>query len=385
MVFVIKILSGALNGAEVVVPAGVCFVRLIEHGADPTSMAVQGERAEPKDTVLSIPVSMPSPNFALTITPVGTLAASLSAEIFDGGPGKADRAVPWNQPSTIGALRFAVKHHDVPWSDEVIQDRGVSPSVFRKSIPKWRYGLGGLAASLVVMAVSVGVWQGARASARPSDVTRVLAGSSWQVNDGRDGVTHVVADSSAAALSARQALGNLTFPLPVRIHTREGEAEKIGAVLRNAGASYLSVNLADARHPEILLKEPSAASQTPSASQAVRALQAGILAAMPYASTVTFRTLLPDETLRTVRQRMADVGVQADVGLTADHLTIRVNDHITDEQLVVLGQAIQELKGRWGPSFVQLIVAQHDHVRLGGVKTGRRGYELRGSSHVYFP
>jgi hypothetical protein len=381
--FVFKLLNGPLCGAEIVLPAGACFVRAIEHGGTQPGISVKGAHAGPQDTVLTIPVIGVSSNFKLTITETLGLGASLTAEVFDPHTGASEQAIPWNQPFAIGALRFAVKHHDASWSERVRLNHGLSvvKNARRPMDKRLRYSLGAVA-SLLALVISVCTWQAAVASAPRVDIARILPGPAWQVIPGADGVTHVVAGDRQAAREAARALSHTAHSGQVSIHTRPDDASRIEDALQRAGIGYFFVDLADAAHPTIVLRNHLKQAK---GADKLAALRKEVLSITPYAQSVGFRSTSAEAALRAARQQISDIGIRAALSLAPERLTISVADHITDEQLAALGDAVKALQSEWGPGYVRLIVSQRDVVPLRGVKTGRNGYELRGVSQIYFP
>ncbi|MFY3138373.1 PrgH/EprH family type III secretion apparatus protein [Achromobacter xylosoxidans] len=385
----LRVLSGPLFGAEVAIPPGGCFVRTVDLGAQPVDPAVeQSMDALSSGTTLTIPLAERSPNFRLISSLDAAGKERLYAELYDEESGAVEQPVPPNTPVAIGGLWIAVRRADEVWSDAVSLYRGIGETRPGASLPlerkaSLRRRLAAAAATVAGAAsLTALVWTSWPAPAPAADVTSLLAAQasrSTQVVEGDGRNVYVFVDDPRMAGIVRRMLAHANIG-HVQIRVRAEEAARIGGWLEASGIRHFSVDLEDPRRPLLRLRQQEGVKPIVPMD-----LDARLRNIAPYSRGMKVQWRSEGEAQRAARFLVEEVGAKATYRATPEHFVATIDDHLSDAQLDTFSRALSSYQRAWGREYARFQINQRDMSSIDGLKTGRLGYELRSSRHIYFP
>jgi len=373
---ILKVLNGPLFGAELALPDEDCFIRLVDLGKQVVDPNVESDlNRNANVAVLTIPLSVPSPNFTLTAK-VASESNTVRATVFDEKQGMSEQNIPLNVPVSVGALRIAVRQADNNWSDAVLQDQSSATPhpLLRPSQSVRRARLGatvgaaffciGIAAAMSMLWPSAVPAQGGK---------NVLAGMPGAVMQNDNGEIYVIAQNADAATVTRRALQKAGHDAGIRVMTLADATEKIEQLLDDANIPFFAVRLSDPQRPVLIL--------TAGISDETRLR---LRSAIPYANDFEIHVRSSDEARSAARRLVNDIGLNAEFSTAPDRFVVSISDHLSDTQLDALGRALTSYRAQWGERYVNFVINQRDLIQIDGIKTGGLGYELRGNRHLFF-
>lgn len=373
---ILKVLNGPLFGAELALPDEDCFIRLVDLGKQVVDPNVEsGLNHNASVAVLTIPLSVPSPNFTLT-SQVTDESNSVRAVIFDEVRGMSEQAIPLNAPTLVGGLRIAVRQAADNWSEAVLQDHSnvASDVAITPGQPARRARLGAtVGAAFFCLGIAAAMSMLWPSSVPAQSGTHVLAGMPGAVMQNDNGEIYVIAQNADAAAVTRRALQRAGHDAGIRVMTLADATEKIEQLLDDAGISYFAVRLSDPQRPVLVL-----------AAGISDETRLRLRTAIPYANDFEIQIRSQDEARSAARRLVKDIGANAEFSTAPDRFVVSISDHLSDTQLDALGRALESYRTQWGERYVSFVINQRDLIQIDGIKTGGLGYELRGNRHLFF-
>lgn len=390
-IYKLKFLSGTLTGVEFSLPPGDTVFNV---GA-PGRMRELGmaETLVGADNVFYVADDHRTGRFVAFVGPVGETGrrdVTLREYI-----GTEWRLVPLslNRVVHVLGLAIAIGREDVQWSEDVqhyaagsvaLGSRGTTQGVARPALRRPAILLA--AVFVAILAVVGGQWWLQRTEARVAAMEQVLSAAphQFQVAAGRDGRMYAFADGDAAVAWARRALLRSGRGSDVVIE-RRAEAERLGAVLENAGLAHVVVRMRTTRRPGVVLVSTvqGDSGRHTLASTLVRD-------EAPYAEQVEVSSVADGQLIDIAREELRARGISTRIDRRGSRSSIINDAFLDDASLHLMARYRDAFIDRWGARRVQISIRlwddllkgrsfQYSHDQLLSVGQGRWEFSTRTS------
>ncbi|RXZ38320.1 PrgH/EprH family type III secretion apparatus protein [Oxalobacteraceae bacterium CAVE-383] len=410
---VLRLLNGALRGAEFVLEAGTTLIV----ARAPQALGGGAGQAEFPDNAIFVPVDGEGGNFEVDIVaqPDGTpgialrdLGSVAEAE----ADADAEAAYTPNTVRRIAGLDIALRARDEAWSDAVrnygvkapaaaeVLDAAVPPSQknVRRGAKTWRIAGPALLAILLAGAAGAMWWmqpgtqRGADTAATAAALAAVqksrmaqaaqlslaLRGDGrYRVLPGRDGQMYVFAADEREAAWARQSVARSEDTgngKKISVLRKADESARIERLLDglSPAPAYHMVRLGDPAAPEIWLSRERA----PLTAAACQALAQKMTALLPYAARVEIRWIADAAIAQQAEAGLERLGVQHKKIDNGASVTMSIRGALPDGELQKLRSYVESFYRQWGTHYVHYDVELADDVRKG------KSFEYGGESYI---
>ncbi|GGY23900.1 PrgH/EprH family type III secretion apparatus protein [Paludibacterium paludis] len=388
--YTLRILGGALSGAEFELPAGRT---LLVVGSE-TLLAPGADDAMPDmpEDALYLPSDTNGPNIELRLAePDSVLAEPLSITIH-AADGSRDEAAQLNRVLTAGTLRFAVRRIDEPWSEEVLGLAMTSPpagtplvSAPSRARRAALAALGFVAVAAIVAGACRFVWLANHPTVdqETASLAAMMTGTGQpcliRESEGR---MYVVAASEEDANWARQALVRTGKIAGVTVVSKEEESARLGRLLDERGTAWFVLRLEDPAHPVLLVSQDRSNTDAPSLLQ----LRGWLKHQLPYASSVSVETHSDAEVADVAREGLKRLAIPFDEIRHEGSVTFVTRGDLDDAALSRLRAFSGQFYRQWGSRYVHFSVElKEDWLKGKSYQYGSEGYVKLAPRQWYFP
>jgi len=358
MQFVLKILSGSLNGVEYTLLGDETIFHVGPH-EDLVNGRAEAALGNSENAYFLPADEVAAAAFIVQVS--GSSGANASVRL---GQRSNDRAAwEWKplalqQPACAAETWFAVRHADAAWATEVTgfvapSIPGNLPAAMHHPELRGRKGIapGMLLGGVLLLAVAVSsawfYWQ-YRPETRIRGLASILqdAPSDYQIIGGERDRLYVFSDSAAARSWAERASRRLQRRGDIHL-IREQEARRLESLLIAAGVDVVVVRLQDPARPDIVLNSASSNGK----EEQVRQALAGHI---PWAHQLQIGAVSDQELVALARRKLRVLGVSTRIEPRGTYTSV-VNDvFLDDAALAGMAAAASAFHAEWGSRRISI-------------------------------
>jgi type III secretion system PrgH/EprH family protein len=379
--FVLRILNGAMRGAEFELSRGNTL--FVAGSAD--AFSDESRLPEFPDNAIFIPLDQGMFNFEIVALAEDNVTLRELNEIE-----VREQACPLNTVIAIGTLEFSVKPYGADWDAAVLNHPlPTLPAIKETPQPRvsmWRRAIiAGLLLTMLAVSIGTAYWMHDTTQRQKTRLSDLLQGSinEYQVVKGKDDVFYIFAGTLRDASWARQALVRSDFNVPVKVVYAQAEKTRIEKLLDKEESlrAYHILRLDDPANPELLVS----AERGPRDQAARNRMAARVMTMLPYARQVQIVPLSDAVVARDAQRGLDRLGIRYKRTDKAGSTSFAVQTILDDSDLQNLRSYVDGFYQRWGSHYVHFSVdLKDDWLKGKSFGYGTDSYVKLTNSHWFF-
>lgn len=377
---VIRLLNSPLCGCEFLLSPG----RTLFVVGERSSLVTHDNIPElPRDT-LFIPLEQGGVNFEVLFEDPRPECVTLR-ELSVGEENAHENKAVFNHVLHIGALAFALRSEDLPWSPEILKYPKVEPSKETKSQQRYTPTVVALAiASLLLIAGGGLLWNNPQQQA--NELGKLLGNEEqrFQVLSGRNKIFYVVAANERDASWAQQVIARGDNNEPAKVISPERENARVANWLASnyPDLAYYRLQIDDPRQPQLWVSRQ----RSMMSNVALQTLSKRLTTFLPYADRVNIASMDDTAAVRQAETELKRQALPYSRSDQTDGVTFVIRGSLGDGELLRARRLVDDYYRQWGGRYVRFAIELNDDWLKGrSFQYGDQGYVKMSPGHWYFP
>lgn len=392
----LKILFGPMFGCDLHLPDNDYF--LIINSAlnlqDTSSPAIPNSEhaASFAASTLYIPCNIPSPNISLRLTDYnqGSEDFDFEVEIHDENGNSYKSSIKENEIFTHEHIKFAVKHCDTEWSDEIKNHHCTMPlSVVDTELPtkitlRKRFTLILIAVfiSLILLCLGYFAYNKISTAQQVNSLSEALSGApaALEIVKGRDNKNiYILAYKNREMEWAKEAIKKIAHSDNLSLILLSENRISIISELQKMGYPVIQLDYSSIQHPTLAIYR----GLTPQEELNLKKL---VLQKIPYALDINFFIKSKERLLSDAKQGLDRLNVFYRLIKTSTGYSLVVRDALSDSILNSLHDFIGNFSQQWGNTIITFSINLDENwLQNKSYVDSEKGYLFLNPRHWYFP